>query len=55
VTVSKGVADLWGITESSAEKKAIGVVAENTSGVVAVNNNVIVRPHNWAQAKPYFS
>lgn len=55
VTVSKGVADLWGITETSAEKKAIGVAAENTPGVVAVNNNVIVRPHNWAEAKPYFS
>ena len=24
-------------------------------GVVAVHNHIIVRPHNWAEAKPYFS
>ena len=33
VTVSNGVVDLWGITETSTEKKAMGVAAENTPGV----------------------
>lgn len=42
VTVSNGVVDLWGITESSEEKKAVGTTAENTPGVVLVNNNLIV-------------
>jgi osmotically-inducible protein OsmY len=36
------VVDLWGITESSEEKKAVGTTAENTPGVVLVNNNLIV-------------
>ena len=31
--VSNGVVDLWGITETSTEKKAMGVAAENTPGV----------------------
>jgi hypothetical protein len=30
------------------------VAAENVPGVVSVNNHVIVRPHGWAGAKPYF-
>jgi hypothetical protein len=23
--------------------------------VVSVNNHIIVRPHNWAEAKPYLT
>ena len=42
VTVSNGVVDLWGVTESSEEKTAVGTTAENTPGVVLVNNNLIV-------------
>lgn len=42
VTVSNGVVDLWGVTESLEEKKAVGATAENTPGVVLVNNNLIV-------------
>jgi hypothetical protein len=55
VTVHEGVADLWGISNSKEEKTAAGVAAENAPGVVSVNNHIIVRPHNWAEAKPYFS
>jgi hypothetical protein len=54
VTVHQGVADLWGIANSTEEKMAAGVAVENAPGVVSVNNHVIVRPHNWAEAKPYF-
>jgi CBS domain-containing protein len=54
VTVREGVADLWGIVNSSEEKTAAGVVVENTPGMVKVNNHIIVRPHSWAEAKPYF-
>jgi CBS domain-containing protein len=44
VTVSGGVVDLWGITSSDAERKAIRVAAESAPGVRAVNDNLIVRP-----------
>jgi CBS domain-containing protein len=44
VTVSGGVVDLWGITNSDAERKAIRVAAESTPGVCAVNDNLITRP-----------
>ena len=54
-TVHQGVADLWGITNSAEEKMAAGVAAENAPGVVSVNNHIIVRPHNWAEAKPFFA
>ncbi|HLC08376.1 MAG TPA: BON domain-containing protein, partial [Methyloceanibacter sp.] len=54
VTVHAGVADLWGIVNAAEEKAAAGVAAENAPGVVSVNNHIIVRPHNWAEAKPYF-
>ena len=37
------------------EKLAAGVAVENAPGVALVNNHVIVRPHNWAEAKPYFT
>ena len=44
VTVNGGVVDLWGITNSDVEKKAIRVAAESMPGVRAVNDNVIMRP-----------
>jgi CBS domain-containing protein len=43
VTVSGGVVELWGITSSDAERKAIRVAAESAPGVRAVNDNLIVR------------
>jgi hypothetical protein len=55
VTVNDGVAHLWGITDGAEEKAAAGVAAENTPGVAAVKNHIIVRPRSWAGAKPYFS
>jgi CBS domain-containing protein len=54
VTVHDGVADLWGIANAAEEKTAAGVAVENAPGVVSVNNHIIVRPHSWAEAKPYF-
>jgi CBS domain-containing protein len=54
VTVHGGVADLWGIANGVEQKTATGVAAENAPGVVSVNNHIIVRPHSWAEAKPYF-
>jgi CBS domain-containing protein len=43
VTVNDGVVDLWGLTGSEAERKAIRVAAEATSGVRAVNDNLVRR------------
>ena len=44
VTVTDGTVDLWGLVDSAVEKRALRVAAENTPGVKAVNDNVIVRP-----------
>jgi osmotically-inducible protein OsmY len=55
VTVHDGVAELWGIANSGDEKTAAGVAVENAPGVVKVNNHIIVRPHSWSEAKPYFA
>ncbi len=44
VTVTDGVVDLWGMTNSETEKKAIRVAAESTPGVRAVNDNLVMRP-----------
>lgn len=55
VTVHDGVAELWGIANSADEKTAAGVAVENAPGVAKVNNHIIVRPRNWAEAKPYFT
>jgi len=44
VTVADGVVDLWGATESDAERKAIRVAAESAQGVRAVNDNLVTRP-----------
>jgi signal-transduction protein with cAMP-binding, CBS, and nucleotidyltransferase domain len=43
VTVNDGVVDLWGFTSSEGEREAIRVAAESTSGVCAVNDNLVVR------------
>jgi CBS domain-containing protein len=47
VIVQDGTVELWGIVESASEKKAVRVVAEATTGVRAVNDNLIVRPAQW--------
>jgi CBS-domain-containing membrane protein len=44
VTVQDGTVDLWGIVDSSTEKKAVHVLAEVTPGVRAVNDNLMIRP-----------
>jgi CBS domain-containing protein len=44
VTVADGVVNLWGITNSGAERKAIRVAAEAIPGVRGVNDNMILRP-----------
>ena len=44
VTVQNGVVDIWGMASSEAEKDAARVVAEATRGVVAVKNNIVLRP-----------
>ncbi|MEZ5786338.1 MAG: CBS domain-containing protein [Xanthobacteraceae bacterium] len=44
VTVTSGTADIWGIVDTSAEKKALRVLVETTPGVTAVNDNIIIRP-----------
>lgn len=44
VTVTDGVVDLWGMTYSETEKKAIRVAAESIPGVRAVNDNLVMRP-----------
>ncbi len=44
VTVSNGVVNLWGATHSETERKAIQVLAEETPGVTAVNDNMAPRP-----------
>ena len=46
-TVSDGVVDLWGISNSDTERKAIRVAAESMPGVVAVNDHLIMRPQAW--------
>jgi CBS domain-containing protein len=44
VTVTDGAIDLGGLVDSLVEKKALHVAVENTPGVKAVNDNVLVRP-----------
>ncbi len=43
VTVNAGIVDIWGIVESAVERNAIKVAAETTTGVRAVNDNLITR------------
>jgi osmotically-inducible protein OsmY len=42
ITVSSGIVDLWGITRSEAERKALRVAAESIPGVRAVNDRLIM-------------
>jgi CBS domain-containing protein len=44
ITVNGGIVDLWGITGSDAERKAIRIAAESVPGVNAVHDNLIRRP-----------
>jgi len=44
VIVNGGVVDLWGFSESEAERKAIRIAAEQTPGVCAVNDHLMVQP-----------
>jgi CBS domain-containing protein len=44
VTVNGGVVELWGVAESTSQRKAIRVAAESTVGVHAVNDNLVIRP-----------
>jgi CBS domain-containing protein len=45
VHVVGGIVHLWGTTESAAEREAIRVMAENTSGVAGVKNHInVVQP-----------
>jgi CBS-domain-containing membrane protein len=43
ITVTDGVVDLWGFSNSEAERKAIRVAAECAPGVAAVNDNLVTR------------
>lgn len=47
-TVNDGVVDLWGISGSDAERKAIRVAAEAMPGVRAVNDHMAIRPLHYA-------
>ena len=47
IMVNDGVVNLWGMTTSDAERKAIRVAAESMSGVRAVNDNMILRPQGY--------
>jgi CBS domain-containing protein len=44
VTVTDGVAHLWGNTASEAESDAVRVIAENTAGVKEVHNHIRILP-----------
>jgi CBS domain-containing protein len=47
VTVNDGVVNLWGMTDSDAERTAIRVAAETMSGVRAVNDHLFTRPRGF--------
>ena len=42
VSVNDGVVDLWGLSESETERKAIRVAAETTPGVRSVNDHMMI-------------
>lgn len=44
VTVTNGVVDLWGFTESEKERQAIKVAAESIPGVSGVNDHLMREP-----------
>lgn len=54
-TVRKGTVNLWGIVDTMSEKNAARVAAEEVPGVVAVQNNLLVRPKNWWEASRYLN
>ncbi|MGS2742876.1 CBS domain-containing protein [Halomonas sp. LS-001] len=47
VVVNNGVAELWGLVDSSDQRIAIQVAAENTPGVVRVKNNLGYAPRGF--------
>jgi len=50
ITVTDGIVDLWGLTSSDAERKAIRVAAECELGVHAVNDHLVARrSQGWWQ------
>ena len=47
VTVSDGVADIWGTITNDDERRAIIVMAENTPGVKAVHDHLVfIEPYS---------
>jgi CBS domain-containing protein len=46
VTVHRGNADIAGMVDSRAERKAVLVAAENTPGIRSVRNRMILRPRS---------
>jgi CBS domain-containing protein len=44
ITVTDGIVDLWGMTYSDVERKAIRIAAETAPGVRAVNDHLAGRP-----------
>jgi CBS domain-containing protein len=44
VTVTNGVADLWGFAETEKERQAIRIATESVPGVVAVNDHLMRVP-----------
>jgi CBS domain-containing protein len=42
VTVAEGIVDLWGLVDSTVEKRALRVAVENTPGIKVVNDHVTV-------------
>jgi CBS domain-containing protein len=44
-TVTNGVVDLWGFTQSEKERQAIRVAAESIPGVTAGNDHLMREPH----------
>jgi CBS-domain-containing membrane protein len=44
VLARDGTVDLWGMVDTASEKDAMRIAAENTPGVRAVNNKLVVRP-----------
>jgi osmotically-inducible protein OsmY len=53
VTVTNGVADVWGTIADEQERRAIMVVAENTPGVTQVNDHLVyVEPYSGTVIDP---
>jgi CBS domain-containing protein len=52
VTVSDGVAFLWGNVASEAEREAVRVIAENMHGITSVQNRIRVMPEGLVDYKP---